>query len=161
MARSPRSLRQVATLRHGQMTRRFAPAFRALGVCEHSWLRYNNKLYNINCTKCGVSFLYEMSGFVFVRDVVCTNRRAPGKQRTSWKLSAFFSLNYRNNCPDGSYFSAGVSRNHSNWTRRPLSTRIFSAIKNLTLQHGFEPIISCLAGRRTNNCATVTSLSVY
>ena len=37
-----RSLRQVATLRHGHMARRFAPAFRALGVCEHSWRR-NNK----------------------------------------------------------------------------------------------------------------------
>ena len=36
MARSLRSLRQVATLRQGQMARRFAPAFRALGVCEHS-----------------------------------------------------------------------------------------------------------------------------
>ena len=48
---------------------RFAPAFRALGVCEHSWLRYNSKLYNINCTKCRASFLYEMSGFVFVRNV--------------------------------------------------------------------------------------------
>ena len=35
MARSLRSLRQVATLRHGHMARRFAPAFRALGVCEH------------------------------------------------------------------------------------------------------------------------------
>ena len=35
MAWSLRSLRQVATLRHGQMARRFAPAFRALGVCEH------------------------------------------------------------------------------------------------------------------------------
>ena len=69
MARSLRSLRQVATLRHCQMARRFAPAFRALGVCEHSWLRYNNKFYSINCTKCRVSFLYEMSGFVFVRNV--------------------------------------------------------------------------------------------
>ena len=73
------------------MSLRFAPAFRALGVCEHSWLRYNNRLYNINCTKCRVSFLYEMSGFVFVRNVwfwflyamscvrnvVCTNCRAP------------------------------------------------------------------------------------
>ena len=29
------ALRQVATLRHGHMARRFAPAFRALGVCEH------------------------------------------------------------------------------------------------------------------------------
>ena len=48
---------------------RFAPAFRVLGVCEHSWLRYNNKLNNINCTKCRVSFLYKMSGFVFVRNV--------------------------------------------------------------------------------------------
>ena len=43
MGRSLRSLRQVATLRHGHMARRsaslrFAPAFRALGVCEHSWL---------------------------------------------------------------------------------------------------------------------------
>ena len=36
MARSLRSLRQVATLRHGHMARRFAPAFRALEVCEHS-----------------------------------------------------------------------------------------------------------------------------
>ena len=35
-ARSLRSLCQVATLRHGHMARRFAPAFRALGVCEHS-----------------------------------------------------------------------------------------------------------------------------
>ena len=40
MARWLRSLRQVATLRHGHMERRsaslrFAPAFRALGVCEH------------------------------------------------------------------------------------------------------------------------------
>ena len=35
MARSLRSLRQVATLMHGHMARRFAPAFRALGVCEH------------------------------------------------------------------------------------------------------------------------------
>ena len=41
MARSLRSLRQVATLRHGHMAR-LAPAFRALGVCEHIWLRYNN-----------------------------------------------------------------------------------------------------------------------
>ena len=48
---------------------RFVPAFRALEVCEHSWLRYNNKLYNINCTKCRVSFLYELSGFIFVRNV--------------------------------------------------------------------------------------------
>ena len=36
-----RALRQVATLRHGHMARRsaslgFAPAFRALGVSEHS-----------------------------------------------------------------------------------------------------------------------------
>ena len=31
-----RSLRQVATLRHGHMARRSAPAFRALGVCGHS-----------------------------------------------------------------------------------------------------------------------------
>ena len=30
MARSLRSLRQVATLRHGHMARRFAPAFKAL-----------------------------------------------------------------------------------------------------------------------------------
>ena len=29
------------------------------------------------CTKCLVSLLYEMSGLVFVRDVVCTNFRAP------------------------------------------------------------------------------------
>ena len=36
MARSLRSLRQVATLRHGHMALRFAPAFRALGVYEHS-----------------------------------------------------------------------------------------------------------------------------
>ena len=35
MARLPRSIRQVATLRHGHMARRFAPAFRSLGVCEH------------------------------------------------------------------------------------------------------------------------------
>ena len=42
MARSLRSLRQVATLRHDHMAPlRFAPAFGALGVCEHSWLRYN------------------------------------------------------------------------------------------------------------------------
>ena len=33
---SLRSLRQVATLRHGHMARRSAPAFRALWVCEHS-----------------------------------------------------------------------------------------------------------------------------
>ena len=45
------------------------------------------------------------------------------------------------------------------WTRRPLSTGIFSAIKNVTLQPRFEPITSCLAGIRTTNCATVTSLS--
>ena len=38
MARSLRSLRQVATLRHGHMARLFVPAFRVLGVCEHSWL---------------------------------------------------------------------------------------------------------------------------
>ena len=44
-------------------------------------------------------------------------------------------------------------------TRRPLSTGIFSAIKTVTLQPGFEPITSCLAGRRTTNCDTVTSLS--
>ena len=37
MARSLRSLRQVATLRHGHLARRFAPAFRALGICEHIW----------------------------------------------------------------------------------------------------------------------------
>ena len=37
-----RSLRQVAILRHGHLARRFAPAFRALGVCEHIWLRYKN-----------------------------------------------------------------------------------------------------------------------
>ena len=37
MARSLRCLRQVATLRHGHVARRFAPAFRALGVCEHIW----------------------------------------------------------------------------------------------------------------------------
>ena len=42
MARSLRSLRQVATLRHGHMARRFAPAFTALGVCERIWLRYKN-----------------------------------------------------------------------------------------------------------------------
>ena len=47
MARSLRSFRQVATMRHGHMARRsaslrFAPAFRALGVCEHIWLRYKN-----------------------------------------------------------------------------------------------------------------------
>ena len=35
MVRSLRSLRQVATLRHSQMARRFAPAFKALGVCQH------------------------------------------------------------------------------------------------------------------------------
>ena len=34
MARSLRSLRQVATLMHGHMACRFAPAFRVLGVCE-------------------------------------------------------------------------------------------------------------------------------
>ena len=28
--------------------RRFAPAFRALGVCEHSWLRYNNLERNLS-----------------------------------------------------------------------------------------------------------------
>ena len=44
MARSLRSLRQVATLRHGHMARRFAPAFRALRVCEHIWLRYKNSI---------------------------------------------------------------------------------------------------------------------
>ena len=37
-----RSLRKIATSRHGHMARRFAPAFRALGVCEHIWLRYKN-----------------------------------------------------------------------------------------------------------------------
>ena len=36
LARSFHSLRQEATLRHGHMARRFALAFRALGVCEHS-----------------------------------------------------------------------------------------------------------------------------
>ena len=36
MTRSLRSLRQVATLRHGHIARRFAPAFKAVGVCEHS-----------------------------------------------------------------------------------------------------------------------------
>ena len=39
MARSLRSFRQVATLRHGHMARRsasFAPVYRALGVCEHT-----------------------------------------------------------------------------------------------------------------------------
>ena len=46
-------------------------------------------------------------------------------------------------------------------TRRPLSTGIFSAIKNVTIQPGFEPMTSCLAGRRTTNCATVTILSFY
>ena len=29
-------LRQVATMKHGHMARRFAPAFRALGVYEHT-----------------------------------------------------------------------------------------------------------------------------
>ena len=46
-------------------------------------------------------------------------------------------------------------------TRRPLSTGMFSAIKNVTL----EPMTSCLAGRRATrsatNCAMVTSLSFY
>ena len=36
MVRSLHSLRQVVTLRHGHMARRFSPAFRTLGVCEHS-----------------------------------------------------------------------------------------------------------------------------
>ena len=48
MARSLRSLRQVATLRHGHVAPlRFAPAFCALGVCEHIWLRYKN--FNPSC----------------------------------------------------------------------------------------------------------------
>ena len=40
MARLLRSLRQVATLRHGPWhvaPLRFVPAFRALGVCEQIW----------------------------------------------------------------------------------------------------------------------------
>ena len=30
------------TLGHAHMARRFAPAFRALGLCEYSWVHYNN-----------------------------------------------------------------------------------------------------------------------
>ena len=42
MARSLRSLRQVATLMHGNIARRSAslrsaPVFKALGVCAHIW----------------------------------------------------------------------------------------------------------------------------
>ena len=53
MARSLRSLRQVATLRHGHMARRSASlrscihAFRALGVFEHIWLQ--NKKFDPSC----------------------------------------------------------------------------------------------------------------
>ena len=57
MARSLRSLRQVTTLRHGHMARRSALAFRALGVCEHIWLRCKN--FDPSCfdpiQKCGMS----------------------------------------------------------------------------------------------------------
>ena len=44
MARSLRSLRQVATLRHGHMARRSASLLHSghKGVCEHIWLRYKN-----------------------------------------------------------------------------------------------------------------------
>ena len=40
-------------------------------------------------------------------------------------------------------------------TRRRVSTGIFSA-KTVTQEHGFEPTISCLPGRRTTNCAMMT-----
>ena len=46
---------------------------------------------------------------------------------------------------------------HKAKPRRPLSTGIISA-KNVTHQHGFEPTTSCLQGRRTTICATVTSV---
>ena len=54
MAQSLRSLRQVATLRHGHMARRFAPALRTLGVCVHSWLHYRNFL--VRNLRLGVMF---------------------------------------------------------------------------------------------------------
>ena len=42
MARSLRSLQHRGMAMWHIARLRFAPAFRALGVCEHSWLRYNN-----------------------------------------------------------------------------------------------------------------------
>ena len=42
-------------------------------------------------------------------------------------------------------------------TRRRLSAGIFSA-KNVMHQHGFEPTISCLPGRRTTNFVMVTRI---
>ena len=50
MARSLRSLRQVATLRHAiwhVAPLRFAPAFRALGICEHVLIRH--KKFDPSC----------------------------------------------------------------------------------------------------------------
>ena len=40
MATLLRSLRQITTLRHNQITLRLAPVFRARVVCENSWLGY-------------------------------------------------------------------------------------------------------------------------
>ena len=63
MARLLRSLRQVATLRHGHMARRFAPVFRALGVSEHIW---PFSLWDIWATllspKWAESFVAQMAG---------------------------------------------------------------------------------------------------
>ena len=45
--------------------------------------------------------------------------------------------------------------------KMPAEHRNVFRYKNVTLQPGFDPMTSCLAGRRTTNCATVTSLSFH
>ena len=65
MARSLRSLRQVATLRHVHMARRFAPAFRALGVCEQM---------GRNLSKRTESVLMLKNGTKSVWDEICVGR---------------------------------------------------------------------------------------
>ena len=81
MARSLRSLRQVATLSHSHMARRSAPAFRAQGVCEHIWpfsLRAFGRHY---CRRNGLKFLSPKW--------LVTKRPRPGKNLFSGKnLSA-------------------------------------------------------------------------
>ena len=62
------SVRQVATLRHGHIARRFAPAFRALGVCEHIWLLYNN--FDPNCFDPIQKFGMSTWGLTLIFDLV-------------------------------------------------------------------------------------------
>ena len=69
--------------------------------------------------------------------------------------------------PSGRLLSGATSHSPSrclhaaNANNTPAKHRDIFRYKKLTLQPGFDPTTSCLSGRRTTNCATVTSLSVY